>query len=163
MDQLQTNTAATDTPLNADSTNTAASVFASTAAVGASGNSTPGDAATDSPINSAAAIDATIVNGMSSADAASVMAAATAPSQPLDEPAPTAGGARLDSTSTEQLQLQLQLLRKIDGDIGALTATIEGIEQRAVRNGAIAGGVAGGVAGGIVATGIAFIRHKLGF
>ncbi|HDR9256398.1 MULTISPECIES: hypothetical protein [Burkholderia] len=159
MDQLQTNTAATDTPLNADSTNTAASVFASTAAVGASGNSTPGDAATDSPINSAAAIDATIVNGMSSADTASVMAAATAPSQPLDEPAPTAGGARLDSTSTEQLQL----LRKIDGDIGALTATIEGIEQRAVRNGAIAGGVAGGVAGGIVATGIAFIRHKLGF
>ncbi|MCA8194116.1 hypothetical protein [Burkholderia vietnamiensis] len=159
MDQLQTNTAATDTPLSADSTNTAASVFASTAAVGASGNSTPGDAATDSPINSAAAIDATIVNGMSSADTASVMAAATAPSQPLDEPAPTAGGARLDSTSTEQLQL----LRKIDGDIGALTATIEGIEQRAVRNGAIAGGVAGGVAGGIVATGIAFIRHKLGF
>ncbi|HDR9101587.1 TPA: hypothetical protein QDA86_004984 [Burkholderia vietnamiensis] len=159
MDQLQTNTAATDTPLNADSTNTAASVFASTAAVGASGNSTPGDAATDSPINSAAAVDAIIVNGMSSADTASVMAAATAPSQPLDEPAPTAGGARLDSTSTEQLQL----LRKIDGDIGALTATIEGIEQRAVRNGAIAGGVAGGVAGGIVATGIAFIRHKLGF
>ncbi|KIP18159.1 hypothetical protein KY49_3307 [Burkholderia sp. MSHR3999] len=154
MDQLQTNTAATDTPLNAVSTDTAASVSASTAAVSVSSNLPADDTTTTLPINLAAAIDSTIVEG-----ASSVQTAGAATSLQLDDPAPITGGARLDSSNDEQLVL----LRKIDGDIGALTAKIEGIELRAVRNGAIAGGVAGGVAGGIVATGIAFIRHKLGF
>ncbi|WP_244137135.1 hypothetical protein [Burkholderia pyrrocinia] len=154
MDQLQTNPAATDTPLNATSTDTVALVSASTAVVGSSSNPPASDATIDSVDKSAAAIDATIVNGASSAQTA-----AAATSLQLDDPAPVTGDARIDSPNDEQLTL----LRKIDGDIGALTAKVEGIEQRAVRNGAIAGGVAGGVAGGIVATGIAFIRHKLGF
>lgn len=57
---------------------------------------------------------------------------------------------------------ELALLREIKSDIGALSTKIDDAQKIAARNGAIAGGVAGGIAGGIVATGVSFIRAKLG-
>lgn len=75
--------------------------------------------------------------------------------QPGDQSSPTGEPA---SDASEQLTL----LRKIDSDVGLLAAKLDGIETRAMRNGAIAGGVAGGIAGGVVATGLRFIRAHLG-
>lgn len=153
----QTNSAAPNVSLSPATTDTTVTNAVDTAQADASGNSAA-SAVIDVPTASTAAPDMPVTHAAPSVDP-TPQVADPVPAQTLAEPLSSAASAGLDSTGAEQLQL----LRKIDGDIGALTAKVEGIEQRAVRNGAIAGGVAGGVAGGIVATGIAFIRHKLGF
>lgn len=80
---------------------------------------------------------------------------AAAPTVPVPEAAA--------STQTTADSEQIALLRKIDSDIGALSAKVDESQKLAVRNGAIAGGVSGAVSGGIVALGLQFVRHKLGF
>lgn len=56
----------------------------------------------------------------------------------------------------------LRLMRRVDGRLDLMDQKLDALPKTAARYGAAAGAVSGGIAGGLVATGIAFIRAKLG-
>ena len=77
--------------------------------------------------------------------------------------APTPAAVSVPPTAAPTDGESLELLRKIDTNVSALSERLANVEKVAIRNGALAGGVAGALSGGIIATGIAFAKAKLGF
>lgn len=89
-------------------------------------------------------------------------AAALSTGDNTDAKQATPAGAQQPAATDADTQ-QLELLRDIKSDIATLMTKVDNSQKLAIRNGAIAGAVSGSIAGGVVATGLQFIRHKLGF
>ena len=69
---------------------------------------------------------------------------------------------RKDNQAGQEDDELLRLMRRVDGRLDLMDQKLDALPKTAARYGAAAGAVSGGIAGGLVATGIAFIRAKLG-